>query len=93
MERRHTMTDGIISHDEEIMLFHVWDEYVTEMEYEQDRGGEPAVETEASSILSEDEAESIYKIFHSDMKGFKPWYKKALEIIEGFNLSYYHSEE
>ncbi len=87
------MNDGIILHDEETLLFHVWDEYVTEMEYEQDRGGEPAVETEASSILSEDEAESIYKIFHSDMKGFNAWYARALEIIEGFNLSYYHSEE
>jgi len=50
MERRHAMNDGIILHDEETLLFHVWDEYVTEMEYEQDRGGEPAVETEASSI-------------------------------------------
>ena len=26
-------------------------------------------------------------------KEYQPWYKKALEIIEGFNLSYYHSEE
>ena len=33
------MNDGIILHDEETLLFNVWDKYVSEMEYEEERGG------------------------------------------------------
>ena len=87
------MTDGIISQDEKALLFRVWVEYVTDKEWEHYYGGEPAIETDPALILTEGEAKLIYHLFHSDDKDFRSWYAKALEIIEGFNLSYYHSEE